>query len=435
MYSTFAPTFGAGNGGRLNLKTKNLSLTQGGAIASASASSGQAGDLDILATESISISSTISDLLFSGSISTGNYSGLGSSGDLNIETRRLTIRDGANIQANNVFLIPPDFNSVPPNTTPDSQGKLTINASESIEISGSTLQGSVINDTPNSHISSLTTTGNPASNVTINTRKLRVFDRGEINVSSLGRGAAGRLSITADSVELRGQGNLNGITRSGQGGDIDLRVKEILWLDDRSVIDTNAIAFGDGGNIDIAANFVIASGNSAISANAAAIGRGGNIDITAKDVFLTRNSKITADSALGLDGTVKVKTLVDTEQNNDTKLPQQVIQADSRITRSCRNSDRQGSFSYTGRGGLPFNPLTDFQLSDVVIADFDVLNDAVANNQFAANSETLNVSAQPVVEAQQWRRNYRGKIELVAAQNSETILSLNSATCPLTNYR
>ena len=431
-----SPTFGAGNGGRLDLKTKDLSITEGGAIASASANIGKAGDIDILATESISISSTIFNLLFSGSISTGNYSGLGSSGDLNIETQRLTIRDGANIQANNVFLIPPNSHSVPPNTTSDSQGKLTINASESIEISGSALQGSIINDTPNSHISSLTTTDNPASNVTINTRKLSVFDRGEVNVSSLGAGAAGRLSITADSVKLSKEGNLNGITSSGQGGDIDLRVKDILWLDDRSVIDTNAIAFGDGGNINIAANFVIASGNSVISANAAAIGNGGNINIAAKDVFLTRNSKITADSALGLDGTVNVETLVDTEQNNDTKLPQQVIQADKRIIQSCHNSKRQGSFSYTGRGGLPLNPLTELQTSDFAIADFDVHRNSVSSEQFVPSNKTLNISAQSIVEAQQWQVNQRGKIELVASVPNQTIIpDFSSTNCPFTTSK
>ena len=427
-----SPTFGGGNGGTLDLKTENLSVTEGGAIASASVGSGKAGNLNVLATESISIFSTVPDLLFSGSISTGNYSGLGLSGNLNIETQRLTIRDGANIQANNVFIVPPDPNSTPSEAITNNQGKLTINASESIEISGSTFRGSSFNDTPNSHVSSLTTTSNPASNVIINTGKLSVFDGGEINVSGLGEGAAGRLSINADSIILKNEGSLSGTTNSGQGGNIDLRVTDILSLEEHSVIDTNAIALGNGGNIDIKANFVIASGNSLISANAAAIGNGGNIDITAKDVFLTTDSQITADSALGLDGTVKVKTLVDTEQNNDTKLPQQVIQANSKITRSCRNNGRQGVFSYTGRGGLPFNPLTDFQSSDVVIADFEVLNRS-SSNKFVASNKTLSVPEQ-LVEAEQWQINAQGKVELVAfADNKTTIPSFNSANCPFSN--
>ena len=433
-----SPTFGAGNGGTLDLNTTNLSITEGGAIASASLGSGQAGNLNIWATESISILKTIPDLLFSGSISTGNYSGLGLSGDLNIDTQRLTIRDGANIQANNVFIVPPDPSSISLDAinNHNNQGKLTINASESIEISGRTFKASALNDTPNSHISSSTTTSNSASNVTINTGKLSVFDHGEINVSSFGEGAAGRLSINADSLVLKGSGNLNGTTNSGRGGNIDLRVKDILRLSDRSVIDTNAIALGNGGNIDISANFVIASGNSSISANAAAIGNGGNINIAATDVFLTNDSTITADSALGLDGTVKIETLFDTEKNNYTKLPQKVIQPDSRITRSCSNNGRQGVFGYTGRGGLPFNPLTDFQPSDIIIADFDVLDNSVSNNRFVVGNKTLNVSEPAVVEADQWQVNDQGKIELVAFVNSNSIIpKFNPTNCPFSNYK
>jgi filamentous hemagglutinin family protein len=440
-----SPTFAAGDGGNLDLNTKNLTVSKGGAIASASAGSGKAGNIDILATESVSILERIPDLLFSGSISTGSYGGLGLSGDLQINTQRLLIRDGANIETNNIALNS-DEN---PQTIPFAEiarsipGKLTINAAESLEISGGGTLGNPSNNSLNSYISSTTNTLHPASDVIIHTGKLSVSDGGEISVSSFGEGAAGKLEITADTIFLKNAGNLTGNTLSGQGGNIMLQVNDFLRLEDNSFIDTNAIALGNGGNIGISANFVIASGNSSISANAAEIGNGGNISITANDIFLSPNSTITADSALGIDGTVKVKTLVNTERHNYTELPQQVLQTDNEMTRSCGNKgDRQGVFSYIGRGGLPFNPLTEFQANNMVIADFDIpantpaelgtgnLLEAIQQIELAPQQ-----TAKTTVEATQWRVNHQGNVELVAPPHHTSIsFDFTAPTiCPLSN--
>jgi filamentous hemagglutinin family protein len=442
-----SPTFAAGDGGNLDLNTKNLTVSGGGAIASASVGSGKAGNIDILATESIAIEDRIPDVLFSGSISTGSYGGLGLSGDLQIDTQRLSIRNGANIQTNNIVLNPAVN---PQNTFTDIAtsvpGKLTINASDSLEIFGGSALGQSSDDSLGSYISSTTNTLNSASDVIIHTGKLSVFDGGAINVSSFGEGAAGKLAITADNIFLKNAGNLTGNTFSGQGGNIVLQVNDLLRLEDNSFIDTNAIAFGNGGNIEISASFVIASGYSSISANAAKMGHGGKISITANDIFLTPDSTITADSALGIDGTVKVKTLVDTERHNYSDLPQQVLQTDSKMTRSCGNKgDRQGVFSYIGRGGLPFNPLTEFQGNSMVVADFDIPatnppTDISAYELLKANHQPK-LLPQPTVEAKveanQWRVNHQGKVELIALphRNAKSFDFATPTNCPLSSYR
>lgn len=440
-----SPTFGAGDGGKLDLNTKNLTISGGGAIASASTGSGKAGNIDIWATESISIEERIPDLLFSGSISTGSYGGISSSGDLQIDTQRLSIRDGANIQTNNVV----NLQDIPfKDIAKNAPGKLTINAVESLEIlgnSGNSIPDQSSNNNLNSYISSTTNTFNPASDVVIHTGKLSVFDGAEISVSSFGEGAAGKLEITADAIFLQNAGNLTGNTLSGQGGNIMLQVNDFLRLENNSFIDTNAIALGNGGNIEISANFVIVSGNSSISANAAKMGHGGNINITANDLFLTPNSAVTADSALGIDGTVKVETLVDTEHRNYGELPQQVLQTDGKITRSCGNKgNRQGVFSYIGRGGLPFNLLTEFRGNNMVIADFDIPGNPPANistyNLLEA-SQQLNLAPQQTVEstveATQWRVNHQGKVELIAPprHNSISFDFTSPTNCPLFSYR
>lgn len=433
-----SPTFGAGNGGILELETKNLNITEGGAIASASIGNGSAGNVSIFA-ESILLADSIPNLIFSGSISTGSYGSLGLPGKLEINTEDLSIKGGASIQTNNVLLISPKIGE---NVTPDesidsNQNRLIINASEFIEISGSAEGENPFNSTPNSHISSITKTSNPASNVLITTKKLSVFDRGEITVSSEGSGAAGRLEIMADTVALKNAGNLNGTTSSGQGGDIILQVQDLLNLQDNSVINTNA-DLGNGGNIDIFADFVIASGNSSISANAGTAGNGGQVNISANGLFLTADSTITADSNLGIDGTVKIDASVSTESNNITKLPQQVIETENMIMQSCSNNDNLGEFSYTGRGGLPLNPLTDFQANDIIIADFDLPSDTIVDDQFAINEILNPFNRSTVVEANQWQVNNQGKVELIASDNNNhdfVANKFNPSNCPLSPYK
>ena len=433
-----SPTFGAGNGGILELETKDLSITEGGAIASASIGIGNAGNLSIFA-ESILLADTIPNLIFSGSISTGSYGSLGLPGKLEIHTEGLSIKGGAGIQTNNVLLLPPKTleDMTPAASTDSNQNRLIINASEFIEISGSATGENPFNSTPHSHISSITETSNPASNVLITTKKLSIFDYGEISVSSGGDGAAGRLEIMADMVALKNEGNLSGTTSSGRGGDIILQVQDTLYLQDNSVINTNA-DLGNGGNIEIFADFIVASGNSSISANAAAVGNGGQVNISANGLFLTADSTITADSNLGIDGTVEIDASVNTEGNNITKLPQQVMETENMIMQSCSNNDNLGEFSYTGRGGLPFNPLTDFQANDIIIADFDLPRDTISDDQFAIN-KILNPPSKPtVVEANQWQVNNQGKVELIASNNNNHDFlanKFNPSNCPLSRYK
>ena len=431
-----APTFGAGNAGRIDIDTNNLSVAEGATIASASVGSGNAGDLFISATESIEIFNAIPDLLFSSSISTGSYLGLGSSGNMTLNTQRLSVRNGATIQTNNSSFAPANTaeNITLPNVGIEDKGRLTIKASESIEISGSASQNDLFGAPANSHISSTTTTSAPASDIQIITPNLSIYDRGAISVNSIGSGAAGTLEIFADNVLLKNEGGLNGTTSSGQGGNIIVQADRILRLKDDSAIDTNAIAEGNGGNIDLTADFVIASENSSISANAAAVGDGGNINLTAKKLFITPDSKITADSELGIDGTVEIDTSLDNEQRSYAELSQKVIQTENKIVSSCGNGDNsQNVFSYTGRGGLPLNPLTELQTNDIVIADFEIPSDTTIEE--FDGSRIILENTEPVVEANRWKINADGKVELIATTANNAIASTDFSNCPFSAYK
>ena len=428
-----ASTIGNGDAGNINLYTENLRIADGGGIVSISSSSGNAGDVSVLATESIELSNTITDILFSASISTASYTGIGFPGDLSIATQRLSIKDGASIQTNSLLIhsIEDTASAIAEaSITENKLAKLTIDASESIEISGSSPQDSPFSATSNSKISSTTNTLSRASDVNITTAKLLVFDGGEISVNSLGQGTAGSLEIIADSISLDNNANLNGTTRSGRGGNIVLQVNDIVDLKNNSQIDTDSLTFGDGGNIDITADFVIASENSSISANALTLGNGGNVNIDAIDLFVTDNSNITANSQQGIDGTVNVRTSFDSDRYSYARLPQKVVPAENIIVRRCGTNNTLGTFTYTGRGGLPANPL-EFQTSNTVIADLDLPEDITRDN-FEVEEVTIAPPHQNLVEAQEWKINQKGNIELVASADKSSNASVfNTFTCPL----
>ena len=421
-------TFGAGNAGEIDLSTKNLNIKQGSTIASASVASGDAGDLSIFASESIVISSVIPELLFSGGISTGSYAGGGSSGNLAIDTQRLSLEDGGNIETNNLAFLnsDPSRSSLLDDSTIE-RGTLTIDASESITISGAASTENLFNISSKSRISSTTSTSAAASDIAIDTEKLFILDGGEISVNSIGVGTAGTLEIEADSLTLANQARLNGTTLSGRGGNINLAIENIIKLSDRSAIDTNAEGVGNGGNINIDTTFIVAKNISKISANALS-GRGGNINIIAKDLFITPNSKISARSKLGIDGEIEIETFNTNNRNNLVKLPEKTIRANNLIIKSCGNRDRrQNVFSYTGKGGVAPSLLTEYYLGDrALIPDF-ALSELETNNAVDTSNSQLTIPPKARVEAATWKINARGKVELVAQSN---ILPALNSSCP-----
>ena len=430
-----APTIGTGDAGNIYFNTKNLNLIDGGGIVSISLSSGNAGDVFVTATESVELSNTNPNALFAASISTASYADLGFAGNLTINTKRLSIKDGAVIQTSNLAINSlADANAIAQNTTEGELAKIEINASESVEISGSSPQPNPFIVTDNSQtstksqISTTTNTINSASDIEITTGKLLLFDGGKIAVNSLGEGAAGSLKIIADSISLDDGASLNGTTIFGRGGNIALQVNDILDLENNSNIDTNSLTSGDGGNIDITADFVIASENSSISANAEILGNGGSVNIEAIDLFIDDNSKISADSEQGVEGTVNVRTSFDSDRYSYANLSQKVMTAENVIVRRCGGNNTSGAFTYTGRGGFPANPL-EFQTGNTIIADLDIPED-LANDNFEVEEVTI-APPQDIVEAEEWKINQKGNVELVALKGKRSNVSMFNTACPL----
>ena len=406
---------GEGRGGNLTIETKRLSVSHGGKVQVATFGQGDAGNLTIRASE-VEVFDTPVDNLFATGINAGIELDAdetvipprGNGGDLTIETDRLSVRGGAIISVGTAGV--------------GNAGKLRIYASKSVEVVGKSPNGNF-----NSQISAAVTpegTGSGGS-LKIETGQMIVRDGGEVTVSSTGAGTAGDLEIQARSLSLDNQGAIAAITRAGNGGNITLKLQDLLLLRNHSQISTTAGSSefgGNGGNITINSPFIVAvpKENSDISANAFT-GTGGRVDITTNGIFgilpqkrPTENSDITASSELGVSGEVTINSPDTDPSRGLIQLPSNLVDASQQIAQGCtaRRGQNASRFIATGRGGLPQSPNEPLQGRAVITGwvDLPAQTTAIADKSSTAS---MTKSSESIVEAQGWIVDGKGNIMLV----------------------
>src|SRR5919202_3902766 len=226
---------------------------------------------------------------------------------------------------------------------------------------------------------------------------------------------------------LLDNGQLIAETASGEGGNINLNVEDLVLMRHHSLISGQAGNNGNGGNINITnSGFIVAvpREDSDIVADADR-GNGGNINITTQGIFglkfrpqRTPESDITASSKFGLSGTVTINQLNVDPSRGLAELPANVTDASKLIDRRCRSgglNKERSSFTITGRGGLPPSPNEPLQAESIITPNWVSLGSKVENNTPPA-SQTPNSSApRQLVEAQGWMINDKGEVVLTAS--------------------
>ncbi|MFW6358181.1 MAG: filamentous hemagglutinin N-terminal domain-containing protein [Chroococcales cyanobacterium] len=416
-----AVNFNAGDGGNVIVSTGKLAIRNGGVISSTTTSTGNAGDITLQARESVELVGI--DPIFSPSIITSSTLNAGNAGKVTLETQRLTIQDGGRVDSST--------------GASGNAGSVFINADEFIDIRG-TVPGSV---NPSLIISSANIVdpqlqfllnlppfpSGDSGNIILNTETLKVADGALINVRNDGSGNAGRLEITADSLYLEG-GGITAATQAGIGGNINLKINELILMRNQAQISATAGGVGDGGNIGIESQFVIAfpNENSDIVANAFE-GNGGNIFLTADSILglqfretQTPLSDITASSEFGLAGTVQITTPDVNPSQDLAKLPEEVMDSTPLVASTCAGNggaiaQQQSQFVITGRGGLPPNP-SDILTNEAIVADWITLNKSSSSiaHQPLETVSHLSQSQKQLTEAQGWIVNHNGNLVLTA---------------------
>ncbi|MEH2408345.1 S-layer family protein [Nostoc sp.] len=405
-----AATLADGAGGNLTMESKQLRLANGASILNLTAGTGLSGNITLNATERIEAIGENPIIFRTSAISTTTLN-QGNGGNLIATAPQIMMLDGGGIGTSTL--------------ASGNSGDITISASD-----GMTINGVAFASAQPSRIVAKAEllpeiqrqayglpsfpTGN-AGALILSTPRLQVSDRAIIGVDNQGEGNAGNLQINADRVILNHQGVITAATKSGEGGNITLNLKELLFLRHNSTITTTANGIGNGGNTTINAPVIVGLENSDIIANAFN-GNGGNINITTQGIFglkyrdrLTSESDITASSQFGVSGTVQVNTVGVDPNSGLVELPANVADPSQQIATGCANT-QGSSFVATGRGGVPQNPNQQIT-SDRIWSD---IRDISAYRKTGEVTAQIPKSPETLVQATSWRRNADGKIELIA---------------------
>jgi filamentous hemagglutinin family protein len=395
LYASVEPG-ATGNGGSLIVETGNLTISEGAKIVANTLGQGDAGDIIIHAKDLEIRDATINKIgTRSGIKSTVELEGNGNGGNVDIITDNLRLVDGGLISVDALGK--------------GNAGNIKIR-SQSIDVSGVS-SGKAIFSIPQeqlpSSISAFSQGDFAAGSININTDTLNISDRGDISVSNLGNGNSGNLNITAKELNLDHSATLEAKVNAGSQGNINLTTDNI-FLSNYSEINVLATGKATGGNIKIAnSENMVVTKNSRILANAIQ-GKGGNIEIMTQGYFVSGNSLVSASSEFGLDGNINVENINGDRLLELDQLPDNLVDRTQQIAKSCGGGTNQ--FAIAGRGGLPENPLQNLRgqtvWQDLRLTAIDSSN---SNSEIKADTP-----AKLILEAQSWKINDLGRIELIA---------------------
>ncbi|MBD3884896.1 S-layer family protein [Phormidium tenue FACHB-886] len=447
--------------GRISVSTRALYLRNGAQVSTSTLGAADAGDLEIrsetvelsgsLATENGEVITSSTGRIFpSGLFADTDANASGNGGLLSVYTNRLQLRDGAYIQTNT--------------EGSGRAGDLSIRASDRVEVIGTAGEGlpPTSIQAASGGVPRILGGGEPSATgrggtVSITTRNLQVAEGASIAVTSLnpnGAEGAGDIRIQAQVLSLDDRGRLLTEAASGNGGNMELRLENFLVLRRNSQISATAGVEqrgGNGGNIYIESDFITAasSENSDIRADAFT-GRGGNITIRTSGILGiqprfqdTAFSDITASSQFGTNGTVQINSPETDPEQGLVELPSYVLDAANQVAQTCpvggttiARAAQTNQFVVTGRGGLPPTP-SEVRSSEAVLTGWATATPAEDIRPAAIDSSTSNPSPAPSapppaissagIEAQNWIINPSGQVQLVAASPSP--IAFSSALC------
>lgn len=276
-----ALAYNAGDAGAVEVNTNSLTILNGGNIASVTGSpnaTGSGGDVTVNGSESVLLSG-FNPIAFAPSQITAGSGSAGNAGNVEVNTKNLTLIDGGRVDASA--------------TATGNAGNVKINASESIVVTGTvpdSLNPSLIIASANILDPELrdlfrlpdTPSGN-SGNITLATPQLEITNGGQVTVRNDGTGDAGDLQIQADNIALSNGGGITAAVEEGLGGRINLAVTDGITLTNGSQISSDNNGMGDGGEIEIAANSLAISDRSFITTTTFGSGKGGDITLNILD--------------------------------------------------------------------------------------------------------------------------------------------------------
>ncbi|BCL39519.1 filamentous hemagglutinin N-terminal domain-containing protein [Nostoc sp. MS1] len=291
-----------GNAGNIDIETQRISLTNSGNITSSSnepeqgETIGSGGSINIKATELIEIDTKGAREIITGLVARTLSSNR--AGDITLNTKKLIVRDGGSIRVEAA------------NNLGGNAGNITINASDSVELVSSNANfRSFIATGVESAKENIIAIGN-GGDLTINTKNLQLTN-GAIAAPTLGKGNAGNINIFSHDQVTIDNGVINsrvGAGAVGNAGDINIQTRQLTLINggniDTLISQSNGVfpaGQGKGGRIFInATDAVTISGANAdgltsailTETQAGAFGQGGDIIINTDYLLVSDNGTI-----------------------------------------------------------------------------------------------------------------------------------------------
>ena len=324
------------------INTPSLSLSNVAQLATSTLGQGNAGNIQVKASESISVDNSVLQAITAGSGNAGNiiieasnaavsfdgvgtaastsvaveellgfvFVGTGQGGDIIINARTLNVKNGAQ-------LFTSTFGPVGTEGLPNA-GNILVNVLDSVTLSGSSQlssstrgQGNAGNVTISAwetvsfdDSSAFSTVGEDAvgngGSIEIRTDKLSLINGASLSTTSFGQGDAGSVMINAtDTVSFDGSSAFSRVRETGVGkaGSIDIQARSLTFINGAS-LSTTSFGQGDAGSVMINATDTVSfDGSSAFSTlEETGVGDGGSIGIQARSLTLINGASLSTNS-------------------------------------------------------------------------------------------------------------------------------------------
>ena len=234
---------GVGKGGNIDINAATLSLTDGAQLLASTYGIGNAGNVQVRATDAVSLV----DALI---LSTVEAGGEGQGGNINIDAATLTLRDSAQL-----ITITREASDTQPAGLGDA-GNVNVKVSGLVDIAGEK------NDIPSGIFSYVDTgTEGDGGNITVDSSSFLLRDGARLRASTYGIGDAGNVQVRAtDAVSLTDAKIFSTVEAGGvgKGGDININAATLSLTDGaqlqtltRKASDTQSAGQGDAGNVNV----------------------------------------------------------------------------------------------------------------------------------------------------------------------------------------
>jgi len=361
-----ANTGGEKEGGVISLNVAELHLTNGANIDSRTFGPGNGGHITVTVTgEAVLANShifTTSHSLTGGTVEVQS----GRAGDIVLKANRLEIRNGTistttygNGQSGDI-LIEIDKEVVLSGSVGESVTTTAIQASseDSQRSNGGNagrilIKANQLNLIGNSKIDNSTLGSGQGGNINLQVKDTLSLQEGAIiSADSKGAGKAGNIRLNTSTLKIN-HSTISTATEKSDGGNVIINAHSQVEMTHGTVSATVNGGQGNGGNVAIGNPHSFHFEESQVIANASN-GQGGFILIITGTPLNAKTGAISASSETGTDGEVKI----DTPNIGIESLPVVFLDASILIKKHCpsESEEKQDSFVVEGRGGIPNAP-------------------------------------------------------------------------------